>query len=616
MLRWAWVSGECQSPCDPYGLKSESQDELTDSLAVAAHVYGSDPWIPISTLSSRPIASISEACSITWMALSAFIDGTMTCILVYKFARARQSTLWSTRKVARRLVALTLETVLLTHIVGATMCILFLVNDPRHRTRNNLFWVLLEVTAELYALSVLFTVMSHERVRRGLRGDQHWAWESTITVDQESPTVGANGQMRPQGGDEGQEEDSGAADGRHAQRRGGRIKGKNSAGRGGGSGRDEKGNGSGGSGGRKTEPKDLSQTELDRRVEGYQTQHQISITTLPYHQPRQRQQVNVVPTLAFDAPAEMRSKGRSDPPSMSTSSSPKSITYTRNTRETSPADSDDVEKGDWRDLGSSAFGSGRQLGGNGHGTDRSDSGSALGLALGSSVAGSAQGLDDKHQQGGGALGLAFDLAAARSLASGFDQLAPRYPPRTPRAYPSLQLETDDERDVYNHHEQHIHAQIPLQTRTPHPASPPRRGQHLDLTLDDAYDTDSPLYPPPTPATLQHNPRNLPGPTASHTPLFATSALPPHPIPLLAVQGRPVSFGQAIEQGIMSDVETNSGTEAESIPVGSGGLGLCTPRVGGVGLMALPLPQTTAPNTPAVRNLLLVDEEASHTSPGR
>lgn len=123
-------------------------------------------------MQSRPIGVPSQIVAIAWMGLSAITDGTLSVILCCCFFQARRASLqWSTRKIAKRLIALTLETVLLTHIVGAIMCIIFLASPKEHRTKNDLFWVLLEIITELYALSILFTIIHHETIRTTMRGD-------------------------------------------------------------------------------------------------------------------------------------------------------------------------------------------------------------------------------------------------------------------------------------------------------------------------------------------------------------------------------------------------------------------------------------------------------------
>lgn len=125
-------------------------------------------------MQSRPIGVPSQAVAIAWMGLSAVTDGVLSVLLVWCFFQARRASHhWSTRKIAKRLIALTLETVLLTHIVGAVMCILFLTAPAAHRTKNDLFWVLLEIILELYALSILFTIIHHESIRKTMRGDLH-----------------------------------------------------------------------------------------------------------------------------------------------------------------------------------------------------------------------------------------------------------------------------------------------------------------------------------------------------------------------------------------------------------------------------------------------------------
>ena len=416
------------------------------------------------------------------MALSATIDGTLTLILVYKFARARSSALWTTRRVARRLVALTLETILLTHIVGATMCILFLASDKRARTRNNLFWVLLEVMAELYALSVLFTVMSHERTRRGLRADQHWGWESSISEDESDNRDDGRGDdsrqrghdTTPRGGrpegDSGRNGQGGQV--RHAQRRGGQVRDRAVAGAGAGiDGPVGSGNSSDkpSSGKRskrskwskRSEPRDLCQSELDRRVEGYQTQNRISITTLPYHQPRQRQRVNDVPVSAsglltatgtgtFSASASASASAME-----SGSNSSKSTEYDEKDRPRSrDTTTPDADRGDEKD--------------GWHG------GSTVSNLLSSSQGEKEEGDETQPSNRGGssttatsALGLALGSDhPSNGFTSAYDQY--RYAPQ----YPPLQHRNDP----HHHHDQpHEYAYMPTLEFRQLPRAVPTRG---------------------------------------------------------------------------------------------------------------------------------------------
>jgi len=91
------------------------------------------------------------------MGMSAFTDGVLTLLLITRFVRSKSATTQSSSTISR-LIALTLETVLLTHIVGASMCIIFLASPAATRTQHPLFWILLEIITELYALSILFTI--------------------------------------------------------------------------------------------------------------------------------------------------------------------------------------------------------------------------------------------------------------------------------------------------------------------------------------------------------------------------------------------------------------------------------------------------------------------------
>lgn len=118
-----------------------------------------DPFVPGDQLHGRPISIPSQVVAILWMGMSAFTDGALTLLLITRFVRSKSSTTSSPSTISR-LIALTLETVLLTHIVGASMCIIFLASPPARRTQHPLFWILLEIITELYALSILFTINS------------------------------------------------------------------------------------------------------------------------------------------------------------------------------------------------------------------------------------------------------------------------------------------------------------------------------------------------------------------------------------------------------------------------------------------------------------------------
>jgi hypothetical protein len=95
------------------------------------------------------------------MGLSALTDGIVTASLLIHFCRVRSQARGSGRKrIVQRLVALTLETVLLTHACAAVMCVLFLASPAHRRTESAAFWVFLGTITELYALSLLFTINS------------------------------------------------------------------------------------------------------------------------------------------------------------------------------------------------------------------------------------------------------------------------------------------------------------------------------------------------------------------------------------------------------------------------------------------------------------------------
>ncbi|WWC86525.1 uncharacterized protein L201_001402 [Kwoniella dendrophila CBS 6074] len=141
------------------------------ALAITARIWADDPFVSKESFKSRAIGIPSQIVAITWMGLSAFTDGTITLILVFRFRQARNSVFQSTRTLVKKMIALTLETVLLTHLVGGIMCIIFLASPAAHRTKNDFFWVLLESITELYALSVVFTINSRNPTSPKPRGD-------------------------------------------------------------------------------------------------------------------------------------------------------------------------------------------------------------------------------------------------------------------------------------------------------------------------------------------------------------------------------------------------------------------------------------------------------------
>ncbi|WVQ97295.1 hypothetical protein IAU59_004406 [Kwoniella sp. CBS 9459] len=130
------------------------------ALAITARLWSDDPFVSKDSFDSRAIGIPSQVVAITWMGLSAVTDGCITLLLVWRFRQARSSVFNSTRTLVKKMIALTLETVLLTHIVGGVMCIIFLASPAAHRTKSDIFWVLLEAITELYALSVVFTINS------------------------------------------------------------------------------------------------------------------------------------------------------------------------------------------------------------------------------------------------------------------------------------------------------------------------------------------------------------------------------------------------------------------------------------------------------------------------
>ncbi|KAI5449177.1 hypothetical protein NCC49_005263 [Naganishia albida] len=157
------------------------------ALAVTAFLWAADPWVSHQSFSARSISVPSQVVAILWMGLSASLDGILTVTLIRCLWRARSPTFDSTNDVIRRLIALTLETVLLTHICGAVMCVLFLSQPAAHRTKTTAFWIFLEIITELYSLSVVFTINARSAARRTLQGPK--APPTPVPARSTSPTA-------------------------------------------------------------------------------------------------------------------------------------------------------------------------------------------------------------------------------------------------------------------------------------------------------------------------------------------------------------------------------------------------------------------------------------------
>ena len=154
-------------------------DPANSSLAVTARIWSQAPFVSESEWrhTTSTIGIPSQIVAITWMGCSACVDGGITLVLVLRLRPHRSSS----PRIVSRLIALTLETVLLTHIAGATMCVIFLASDPAHRTGGpggTLFWILIEIITELYALSMLFTI----NARRTLRGGSMFDFTSKVNA--------------------------------------------------------------------------------------------------------------------------------------------------------------------------------------------------------------------------------------------------------------------------------------------------------------------------------------------------------------------------------------------------------------------------------------------------
>lgn len=158
------------------------------ALAITARIWANDPWVSAFDMAHRAIGIPSQVVAITWMGLTAATDLSITLVLVYRFWQARRSPHSSGSSslyaAFSKFIALTLETVLLTHLCGAVMCVLFLSAPASARTRDAFFWVLLEVVTELYALSILFTINTYATVRMEYNNPHP---NGTISMDEMEP---------------------------------------------------------------------------------------------------------------------------------------------------------------------------------------------------------------------------------------------------------------------------------------------------------------------------------------------------------------------------------------------------------------------------------------------
>ncbi|KAJ9106440.1 hypothetical protein QFC21_001586 [Naganishia friedmannii] len=138
--------------------------------------------------SSGALAVPSQVVTILWMGLSALLDGVLTFTLIWCFWRSRSPSVKWTNDLIRRMIALTLETVLLTHICGAVMIITFLSQPSQHRTKTTAFWICLEIITELYALSVVFTINARSSARRMFHGSPPLPAKATAQGTPHLPT--------------------------------------------------------------------------------------------------------------------------------------------------------------------------------------------------------------------------------------------------------------------------------------------------------------------------------------------------------------------------------------------------------------------------------------------
>jgi hypothetical protein len=73
------------------------------------------------------------------------------------------------------------------------MCVVFLSRPAAHRTDLDIFWVLIEIITELYALSMLFTINSRRLVRRE---------NASVTLTEDMPSIEEEGEEKVYGASE------------------------------------------------------------------------------------------------------------------------------------------------------------------------------------------------------------------------------------------------------------------------------------------------------------------------------------------------------------------------------------------------------------------------------
>ncbi|KAL7006524.1 hypothetical protein EMMF5_003945 [Cystobasidiomycetes sp. EMM_F5] len=139
------------------------------AFGVLARLWAQDPFIPYAQFQDISVGPAANALPTVWLSCAACIDGGITASLVYMLYREKHD-YRHTKALVMNVIRLTLETVLLTHIIGATLFVLWLTS----RTTTNAFWFFIEIISEMYALSVLFTLNSRNSFRKVSRPDEQY----------------------------------------------------------------------------------------------------------------------------------------------------------------------------------------------------------------------------------------------------------------------------------------------------------------------------------------------------------------------------------------------------------------------------------------------------------
>ncbi|KAM0752149.1 hypothetical protein T439DRAFT_324227 [Meredithblackwellia eburnea MCA 4105] len=137
------------------------------AMATCSFFWARHPFDLDYTFRTAGISPAAIHIPVVWLVCSALLDAFVTGMLLFNLATT-PTHFQASRTLVRKVMVLTLETVLVTHVVGAVMAILFFVKG----TRTDAFWLLLSIITECYALSILFTINSRRTFRQSFEGQR------------------------------------------------------------------------------------------------------------------------------------------------------------------------------------------------------------------------------------------------------------------------------------------------------------------------------------------------------------------------------------------------------------------------------------------------------------